>query len=419
MSDQPQENHQIIPIDTNRGLSLPADMLKRGLKLAGKIESRLNIGQPNTPYLRFPGLLTSSCVSFSQNGEYAVLTSHGEQNDNPGLVVWNIINHTLSVYPEAGYKGESPAPFFVEKVTPYFTAATRDNDAISKTNICLSENIHKYVKDPASTVWDINCATLTSNGEFSFIGYCDGSIAICSITNGLIGKFEIFHKDEFGREVKSIAISPNYHLLAASIGGYIILWDVRLQKEITRIKANNPFYNQLSFSTDNSKLLVANFLPKNGWIEVPTIFDLTGKRYPVACVSDKSRYTSSVALSNDNYYLVSLDNSIITVWDATNGNEIRSWKHTIDNREFGQETNPQGPGSWGMSSISFSPDGKCILSGGADKYMRAWTIEGEMIAEYMHESQVVKVAFHPNGRQVLSGCFNGSIYIWDLPSKTM
>ena len=117
---------------------------------------------------------------------------------------------------------------------------------------------------------------------------------------------------------------------------------------------------------------------------------------------------------------------LITVWDALEGHEISHWSH-VKSREDAHDvvsrrplatdldvvvTNPM---IWGLSSVAVSPDGKRLLSGGGDTYMRLWSLEGHQIYEYPHRTRVVRVAFTSDGRQALSGCWDGSAYLWELP----
>jgi WD40 repeat protein len=159
-------------------------------------------------------------------------------------------------------------------------------------------------------------------------------------------------------------------------------------------------------------------------------------------VNDQSGNISAVAISSDNHRLVSYNKGIIAIWDAANGRTITQWRHTnedvndiIKSYSAGEQaeipysdeydielrnhqTPPlvlRNPYIWGLSSVAISPDGKRILSGGGDNFMRLWTLDGHKLWEYPHESRVVRIAFHPDGHRALAGCWNGSVYIWELP----
>lgn len=67
-------------------------------------------------------------------------------------------------------------------------------------------------------------------------------------------------------------------------------------------------------------------------------------------------------------------------------------------------------------SISFSPDGKKILTGGTDNVVRLWDITtGEQLGQSKEHSNMVRcVAYSPVGERALSGGDDRVILLWDL-----
>src|SRR5262249_19402638 len=57
-----------------------------------------------------------------------------------------------------------------------------------------------------------------------------------------------------------------------------------------------------------------------------------------------------------------------------------------------------------VTAVSFSPDGRLVVSGSEDKTARVWdSTTGKEVARMPHEDPVRAVSFSPDGRLVVSG----------------
>jgi WD40 repeat protein len=392
MADDPTSSHfEIVPEETDRHLVLPAEMVSKGLQLAIRIEKRQGLVKYSKPLLKFPGVFNGSCINFSRDGQFVAITTYGKQPDNAGLMVWNVaMKGSLSIFPDAGFVGTSPRHFY--------------------------------------------SVALSRHGNFAFIGYGDGSLYRCDIIEHMMRNYRRYFKMEGTSsltEVTAIALSPDDQYIATGSGYVVHLRETESGKEVEHWQAHNSYYNQIAFSPDGSKLLLAHGENVNykGWSSnFLTLLDLSGKQAPVYFGGDRIRNASAVAISPDNRIVVSLNSGgLITVWDALTSEEISHWSHVTSSAAADNDIiskRPAGPNMtivmknpmiWGLSDVAISPDGSRLLSGGADHYMRLWTLNGKELGEYPHDSRVVKVAFSPDGRRALAGCWNGSVYLWELP----
>src|SRR5206468_2908460 len=91
----------------------------------------------------------------------------------------------------------------------------------------------------------------------------------------------------------------------------------------------------------------------------------------------------------------------VKVWDAQTGQETLTLKgHT---------------GS--VHSVAFSPDGKRIVSGSADKTLKVWdaTSGQETLTLKGHTGAVHSVAFSPDSKRIVSGSGDsGTLKVWNL-----
>ena len=69
-----------------------------------------------------------------------------------------------------------------------------------------------------------------------------------------------------------------------------------------------------------------------------------------------------------------------------------------------------------VNSVAFSPDGKVVVSGSDDKTLRLWDLQGNQIRQPFlgHEDSVNSVAFSPDGKIVVSGSPDKTLRLWDL-----
>jgi WD40 repeat protein len=84
------------------------------------------------------------------------------------------------------------------------------------------------------------------------------------------------------------------------------------------------------------------------------------------------------------------------------------WRHLVALKEIF----PHGDQ---VRSVAFSPDGKTILTGCWDQTARLWDAQtGRPIGEPLeHPDRVFSVAFSPDGRTILTGCGDKTARLWD------
>jgi WD40 repeat protein/predicted Ser/Thr protein kinase len=309
----------------------------------------------------------------------------------------------------------------------------------------------------------------------------DNTIRLWEISTGReIRKFE-----GHTGTVRSICISINgRYALSGSLDKTIRLWDITSGKEIRRFEGHNCNVNCISISTDGCYLLSGN---EDNTIRLWEIS--SGKE--IRCFNGHSAPVNSVCFSQDGRYALSGgDDETLKLWEISfkkksrhpnlpypllskikNTLELTNEKETINKildlvkyyineKEYkkayllikeiqhipGYEREQEvldlkylccGKGkckikslnnSWcvttiiahteSANSVSFSPDGRFALSGSFDKTIRLWEIPGGKAIKSFeeHSDCVYSVCFSPDGRYALSGSNDNTIRLWEISS---
>ena len=132
--------------------------------------------------------------------------------------------------------------------------------------------------------------------------------------------------------------------------------------------------------------------------------------------------SSFVAFSPDSKGILTTSQQYIAkIWDADTGEELQ---------KFDAEVDRQGTtGAWGVYmhpcpktiSAAFSPDGKRLITAGADKVARIWCIESGTKLHTLkgHTDSVAAAAFSPDGKKVATASWDGTARIWDAETGNM
>ena len=222
----------------------------------------------------------------------------------------------------------------------------------------------------------------------------DGEIA-CGMEDGMVG---IWNKDTnetrmLGRHssgVKSIAFSPDGSRIASgSYHGTVRIWDPRLRETI-----NEEYLERLSsvVMSHDSRWIVS---VSGSHIQVWRVTESVIKANELITKDD----VTSLALSHDGSRVV-IGSGVGSIW---------VWNHLTHMVEC------QMSGHFsGVRCVAFSYDGRHLVSGSLDKTVRTWDCHtGNEVSLYQNLSGVVCVAFSRDGDRVAFGSLDGAVQIWN------
>jgi len=181
----------------------------------------------------------------------------------------------------------------------------------------------------------------------------------------------VFYNADTGRQIRtiftegagSITFSPDEKQIATCHpdNKKIKIWDLVTGQEILTISEDVIWLNFLTFTPDG-KYIISKAYSKQTHDPVITIWDAnTGKKNTI--ISEKPEQFSPIAISPDGNLMaiVLYREKLISLFDIATGEKI----NTISN--FSGHTDK-------ISSLAFSPDGKMLVSGSADKSIKLWDV---------------------------------------------
>jgi WD40 repeat protein len=245
----------------------------------------------------------------------------------------------------------------------------------------------------------VNRIAFSSYGQILAIGTRDGFVDLL-----IVDTWEELYRFPDYVSSSNLAFSPDGRILA--FGGRddsVKLWDVTTGNELNSLEGHEKKVISVAFSPDGA------LLASGGDDETVRIWDLRNGIELTSLISHVQQYqysmpVRSIDFSPDGSRLVSGSgdyNDPIKLWHVDRGEELY--------RFSGHRTEAN-------TSVSFSPEGSLIATGGDDRYIMLWDVEsGKELGKLEgHRSRLIKVAFSPAGNILASASEDQTVRLWDM-----
>ncbi|MDB5389895.1 MAG: repeat-containing protein [Planctomycetaceae bacterium] len=341
------------------------------------------------------------------------------------------------------------------KSTPTITQSSKDQAVKEKLKpaaaaIRVEESLDFAAKPEVSLLSPllIYSAILSNDGAWAAAGVSDwtkpGELILWDVATRQV-KYQL----AFKQGVRALAFSPDNRLLAA--GTYtneVVLVDVAKSTLLARWTAHAGGVNGLAFSP-NGKLLASASVDRTVKLWDVILSSKPTEGLPLrATLSGHTDmiFTLGFALDGKTLYSAGKDQKVFlwnvetrqltTVWEdfqsvieslavSPDGNSVALglWNGTVELRNtmdgsVSAKLNHSTKGSF-TTSVRFAKSSPILASAAADGVIKIWELpEGRPVTEIAaHQGPAFACALTADGSRLLSGGFDGQVYLWDLKTK--
>ncbi|MCI0539258.1 MAG: serine/threonine protein kinase [Verrucomicrobiales bacterium] len=244
--------------------------------------------------------------------------------------------------------------------------------------------------------------------------------------------------------VFAVAFSPDgKRIVTGSFDNTARVWDAASGRELLLLQGHTNSVETAAFSRDNRRILTGSSDKTARLWDADTGIELSRVPGHLAALSPDGRQIASTGgfVMLGGFLQAGAEANIISLWDVESGRRLLDFKGHSDvvmsvsfspdgkriltaSRDYTARVWDATTGSilvtltghrLSIEPAAFSHDGKRIVTGSVDQTARVWDSESgkELFTLKGHGAEIVSVAFSPDDRLIITGCMDKTVKVWD------